>query len=73
MSAEIKYVGGSMNGRTKRVRSVGEQKSVERFVWKEFDRVTKKPTGNERRENYRLDRERREYVLTGDAESAAVN
>ena len=72
MSTEIKYVGGSKDGQTKRVRSVGEQKSIERYVWKEFNKATNQPTGRTRRENYRLERGRGEYVLQGDIESEAV-
>lgn len=73
MAVEIKYVGGSMDGRIRRTRSLCDVPRVHRGVWREFDKATNKPTGRERRENYKLDFERREYVLMGEVESAAIN
>lgn len=73
MSVEVKYVGGSKDGTIRRTRSTCDLSPVERIVWREFDKATKKPTGRERRENYKLDHQRREYVLQGDVESLAVN
>jgi hypothetical protein len=71
MSIEIKYVGGRKDGQTRRVRSLGEQKSVEIGIWREFDRATKRPTGREQREEYRFNRERREYVLVDNPSTRA--
>jgi hypothetical protein len=61
MSIEIRFRNGHENGKTIRVRSLGEQPSQRTFVWKEF--CNGKPTGSQRTEIYRLDRDNREYVL----------
>lgn len=73
MSIEVKYVGGSRDGKVRRTRSLSDLDTLERIVWREFDKTTNKPTGRERRENYRLDCDRREYVLQGDIQSNAVS
>jgi hypothetical protein len=73
MSIEIKYIGGSMDGQIKRTRSTCDCPSIQRFVWREFDNKTRQPTGNERCENYKLDHQKREYILQGDTESSANN
>lgn len=72
MAIDIKFVGGSMDGRIRRTRSLCDVPSIYRGVWREFNKESGKPTGRERRENYRLDREHREYVLMGDVESETV-
>lgn len=72
MAIEIKFVGGSMDGRIRRTRSLCDVPSIYRGLWREFDKATNKPTGRERRENYRLNRDRREYVLMGDLESESI-
>jgi hypothetical protein len=73
MAIEIKYVGGSRNGQIRRTRSTCDVDGIERIVWREFDKTTGTPTGRERRESYKLDHQKREYVLMADVESSAVN
>lgn len=73
MAIEVKYIGGSMDGKTRRTRSLCDLNRVQRFIWREFDKATNKPTGNERRESYRLDFPSRQYVLQGDIESETLH
>lgn len=73
MAVVVKYIGGSKDGQVRRTRSTCDLDRIERIVWREFDKATNKPTGRERRENYKLDHQRREYVLVGDIESTAIN
>lgn len=72
MAIEVRYIGGSKNGQIRRTRSTCDLDRVERIVWREFDKTTGRPTGRERRESYKLDHQRREYVLTGDIESTVI-
>lgn len=58
---EITYLNGSMNGESKRVRSLSEQPAQKIFVWREF--VGGKRTGRTRTETYRLDRSTGVYSL----------
>lgn len=69
MSIEVLYIGGSKDGATRRTRSLGDLDDLERGLWREFDKATGKPTGRERKEDYRLDKARREYVLVAEPES----
>lgn len=64
MSFEITYRNGSMSGRSKRVRSLGEQPPQKTFIWREFDKRTNKPTGRTRTEIYKFDFNDRAYVLS---------
>lgn len=73
MAVEVKYIGGSKDGQIRRTRSLCDLSRIERIVWREFDKKSNKATGRERRENYKLDHAKREYVLQGDIESKEIN
>lgn len=73
MAVEVKYIGGSKDGQVRRTRSTCDLDRIERIVWREFHKTTGKPTGRERRENYKLDHQRRKYVLMADSESSEIN
>lgn len=63
MSFEISYHNGSMDGKTKRVRSLGEQLRTRTFIWREYDKRTRQATGRMRREVYLFDSKARRYSL----------
>lgn len=48
MAVQVKYVGGSKDGQVRRTRSLCDLPSLERFIWREFDKVTKQATGRTR-------------------------
>lgn len=72
MAVDVRYVGGTKDGKIRRTRGLCDLDRIERGIWREFDTHTGQPTGRERRENYKLDYEKREYVLMGDVESEAI-